>query len=73
MTTLAYMWCVIFSFGIGSFVLFGTSVFFHTLFLIGLFFTADLFKRANNDQLDHRIAYRNKKDGTVLYDDIWGA
>ncbi|NQZ14806.1 MAG: hypothetical protein HRT94_08300 [Alphaproteobacteria bacterium] len=72
MVTLAYMWCAIFSFGIGSFFFFGTSVLFHFLFLIGIFFTADLFKRAQQRQLDHRICYRNITDGSALYDDIWG-
>lgn len=72
MTTLAYMWCTIFSLSIGSYVFFGTSVIFHTLFLIGVFFTADLFRRANKDRIDHRMAYRDKKDGGVMYDDIWG-
>lgn len=75
MSTLAYMWCGVFSLGIGSFMWFGTSVVFHTLFIAGIFITAELFKRARNhelDHLDHRKAYKNKKDGTAMYDDIWG-
>jgi hypothetical protein len=45
MVVLAYMWSAIFSIGIGSYIFFGTSVLLHTLVLIGIFFTADLFRR----------------------------
>ena len=72
MTTLAYMWCIIFSLGVGSYVFFGTSVVFHILFLLGLFFTSDLFRKADQNQKDHLMVLRDKKDGGALYDDIWG-
>ena len=52
MTVLSYMWCAIFSAGIGSYFIFGTSVIFHTLFLAGLFFTASLFERARNNEIN---------------------
>lgn len=50
MVTLAYMWSVMFSLGIGSFFILGTSVILHTLIIAGLFFTADLFRRARKGQ-----------------------
>ena len=55
MVTLAYMWCVIFSIGIGSYFIFGTSVVFHTLFLLGLFFTSDLFQKVRNKKISNHI------------------
>ncbi len=55
MTILAYMWCAIFSAGIGSYFIFGTSVIFHTLFLAGLFVTASLFDRARNNVISQEL------------------
>ncbi len=71
MTILAYMWCAIFSLGVGSYVFFGTSVVLHMLVLIGIFFTADIFRKARERSMDHREAYRDR-DGGARYDDIWG-
>ena len=71
MTALSYMWCAVFSLGIGSYYMFGTSVIFHTLFLLGVFFTADLFSKARDKKIDHRDAYKDR-DGGVRYDDMWG-
>lgn len=46
MTVLAYMWSVVFSLGVGSIMVFGTSVIFHLLLIAGTFITADLFYKS---------------------------
>ena len=73
MTVLSFMWSIIFTMSIGSYMLFGPTVIAHVLVLIGIFFTADIFRRAGGKAMTHRDAMRNKKDGTALYDDVWGA
>ena len=44
MTTLAFMWSFIFTMWIGSINMFGPSALAHLLILIGVFFTAEIFK-----------------------------
>ena len=46
MTTLAFMWSFIFTMWIGSMAFFGPSAIAHLLVLIGVFFTADIFLKA---------------------------
>ncbi|MDB3955170.1 hypothetical protein N9423_03650 [Alphaproteobacteria bacterium] len=46
MTTLAFMWSFIFTMWVGSLSVFGPSALAHTLVLIGVFFTAEIFKKA---------------------------
>lgn len=46
MTTLAFMWSFIFTMWIGSMAFFGPSAIAHMLVLIGVFFTADIFHKA---------------------------
>lgn len=72
MMILAFMWCSIFTVWTGWIVMYGPSVLAHTLLLIGVFFTGDIFQRADKASLNHRDAMRNPKDGTALYDDLWG-
>ena len=48
MTTWAFMWSFIFTMWIGSMQFFGPSAVMHTVVLIGVFFTAEIFKKANN-------------------------
>ena len=48
MTTLAFMWSFIFTMWIGSMQFFGPSAIMHTLVLIGVFFTAEIFKKAKS-------------------------
>lgn len=48
MTTLAFMWSFIFTMWIGSLSVFGPSAIAHMLVLIGVFFTAEIFKKAKN-------------------------
>jgi hypothetical protein len=46
MTVLAYMWSLVFCLYIGATALIGPSIAVHTILLIGVFFTADIFRRA---------------------------
>jgi hypothetical protein len=48
MTTLAFMWSFIFTMWIGSMQFFGPSAVAHMLVLIGVFFTAEIFKKARS-------------------------
>ena len=50
MTTLAFMWSLIFTLWIGSIAYFGPSVIIHLLILIGVFFTADVFRKAKKNK-----------------------
>ncbi len=73
MVILAYMWSLVFAFWTGYIALFGPSAIAHTIILLGFFFTADIFRRARRQGVSHRDAMRDPRDGTVLYDDVWGA
>jgi len=73
MTVLSLMWSVVFTVFIGSHVLFGPTMIAHLFVLVAVFFTADIFRRGRQSTLHHRDAMRNKRDGTTMYDDIWGA
>ena len=46
MQVLAWMWCIIFSFWMGSIVVFGVSAFFHAILLAGIFITVGVFETA---------------------------
>ena len=73
MTVLALMWSVIFSVWIGAVSMIGPSMAAHSVLLIGVFFTADIFRRADKGRnLDHRSHYKDHKDGCARYDDLWG-
>jgi hypothetical protein len=73
MSVLALMWSIIFCTWFGLVAYTGASMFAHTVLLIGIFFTADAFRRARAKPVkDHRQLYRDPKDGGALYDDIWG-
>ena len=72
MLVLSFMWSTVFTIWTSSFVLFGPSVFAHIVVLLAVFFTADVFRRARSGALTHRDAMRDPRDGTVLYDDVWG-
>jgi hypothetical protein len=50
MTTLAFMWSFIFTMWIGSMTFFGPSAIAHMLILIGVFFTADVFRKAKKNK-----------------------
>lgn len=59
MTVLAYMWSVVFSLGVGSYIIFGTSVVFHMLILTGTFLTADMFYKAREGKLSNSETYKD--------------
>lgn len=85
MIVLAYMWSVIFAMYIGAIALIGPSIAAHTILLVGVFFTADIFRRSRRgvvntdfDQVRSRVLsydmqFKDPVDGGARYDDIWGA
>ena len=73
MTVLSLMWSVVFSVWIGAISMIGPSMAALSILLIGIFFTADIFRRSNKVRnLDHRSQYKDQKDGCARYDDLWG-
>ena len=73
MLILSYLWSAAFTLWIGSFAILGPTVAGHAVLLIAIFFTGDIFRRARVRARSHRDEMRNPRDGTVLYDDLWGA
>jgi predicted Na+-dependent transporter len=73
MTVLSLMWSAVFTAYIGSYIIFGPTVIAHLVVLLAIFFTADVFRRAEKQFMHHRDAMRNKGDGTAMHDDLWGA
>ena len=78
MSALAFMWSAIFTIWTGWISLFGASAIVHLVLLVGVFFTAEVFRRVQQAPgqprlAHHRDAMRNRKDGTALHDDLWGA
>jgi hypothetical protein len=74
MTSLAWMWSIVFSFWVGSLAVFGPSMAGHVVLLIGVFFTVDVFSRARERrQVTYDMLFAHKKDGCARYDDVWGA
>ncbi len=73
MVILAYMWSVVFSIYIGTIAYLGPSIAAHTILLIGVFFTADIFRRARKRSLSYDELFKDPTDGGARYDDVWGA
>ena len=73
MTVLSLMWSAVFTAYVGSYLIFGPTVIAHVVVLLAIFFTADIFRRAEKSTLHHRDAMRNERDGTAHHDDLWGA
>jgi len=74
MTSLALMWSVVFSVWSGMVALAGPSMAVHAILLIGVFFTADVFRRTKRlVPANHRAQFRDPKDGCARYGDMWGA
>ena len=73
MMILAFMWSSIFTIWTGSLALFGPTAIGHLLVLLGVLFTADVFRRAQKYSPSHRDRMRRNHDGTALYDNMWGA
>ena len=69
MTVLAYMWCTIFSVGLGSYAVFGTTVILHTLVLCGIFVTAYYFKGAQKAVLEVNSNDVSDKPNVLIIDD----
>jgi hypothetical protein len=73
MTVLALMWSVVFSVWFGTVSMIGPSMAAHAILLVGIFFTADIFRRSDTGgNLDHRKHYKDQRDGCARYDDLWG-
>ena len=49
MQVLAWMWSLVFAAWVGSAMVFGVSVVGHAILLIGVFFTAEVFRRARRN------------------------
>ena len=47
MTVLSFMWSIIFTLMVGSYLVLGPTVMLHVLFLVGVFFTNSIFNKAN--------------------------
>ena len=74
MSALALMWSIVFSVWSGMIAWAGPSMAAHAILLVGVFFTADVFRRASRkNRADHRAQYRDPGDGCARYDDLWGA
>ena len=73
MVILAYMWSVVFSIYLGTVAVLGPSIAAHTILLIGVFFTADIFRRARDRSLSYDELFKDPADGTATYDDVRGA
>ena len=74
MSALALMWSIVFSVWSGMIAWAGPSMAAHAVLLVGVFFTADVFRRASRkNRADHRAQYRDPGDGCARYDDLWGA
>lgn len=55
MTVLALMWSVVFCIWIGAVAMIGPSMAVHAVLLVGVFFTADVFRRLQHEHSsDHR-------------------
>lgn len=73
MLILSYLWSAVFTIWVGIPIAIGPSMVVHLVLLVGVFFTADIFRRARAQAASHRDRMRDGDDGTVLYDDLWGA
>ncbi|MDH3660568.1 MAG: hypothetical protein OEU92_11170 [Alphaproteobacteria bacterium] len=84
MVVLSYMWSVIFAMYIGAIALIGPSIAVHTILLIGIFFTAEIFRRSRRSVLktdvnstrsgllSYDMQFKDPADGGAMYDDVWG-
>ena len=73
MTVLALMWSVVFCVWMGAVSMVGPSMAAHAILLVGIFFTADIFRRSQiRSPRDHRSKFKDPSDGCVRYDDLWG-
>ena len=47
MTLLSFMWSIIFTLMVGSYLVLGPTLLLHILFLIGIYFTSEVFRKVN--------------------------
>lgn len=75
MTTLSWMWSIVFSSWVGSLAVFGPSMAVHVILLVGVFFTIDVFAKARqrHPTTSYDMLFADKRDGCAKYDDVWGA
>ena len=45
MTVLSFMWSIIFTLMVGSFLVLGPTLILHILFLLGVYFTSEVFRK----------------------------
>ena len=70
MPFLSVMWSTIFWFAIGAWLWWGVLVVGHVAIVLGTIMTSITFRQVQKQT--HRDLYQ-AKDGSVRYDDIWGA
>jgi len=58
MTVLSVMWSAVFTTYMGSHLIFGPTVIAHLVVLLAIFFTADVFRRAEKETKHHRLSGR---------------
>ncbi len=74
MVVLSWMWSFLFTIMIGSMMVFGPTMIIHIAFLTGIFFTARIFKAAEEkDVVSYDQQFKDPEDGCAMYDDVWGA
>ena len=72
MTVLSLMWSSIFTIWVGSTWILGPTVAAHLLLLVGVVFTADVFRRAHQRTVSYDETFRDPRDGCARHDDVWG-
>ena len=73
MWILAYMWSAVFCIWAGLVSYVGFSIAAHTVLLVGIFFTTEVFRRAKKNHIvTYDQLFKDPKDGCARYDDVWG-
>ena len=47
MTLLSFMWSIVFTLMVGSYLVLGPTLLLHVFFLIGIYFTSEVFRKVN--------------------------
>ncbi len=47
MTLLSFMWSIVFTLMVGSYLVLGPTLLLHIFFLIGIYFTSEVFRKVN--------------------------
>ena len=73
MTSLAMMWSIIFCLWLGAVQMIGPIWAVHAILLVGVFMTAETFRRASAPRpVSYDMLFKDKRDGCARYDDVWG-